>query len=245
MSPLQDTQYGPSAVPRGVHWNVRCTKSDCRCRAQHLFSRVLNFFVLQKKSKKIEFCLYLFTLLINNIMATEPFTSIITLVLLILYTLWCVLLYLIQGAFFILTRLYRYLVYVYQALCLLYLQWGIMPYLKNVPIQDFMSLWVLEEGDKDCLPPDIRHWHEEVIERCTKNTNASYHTIIQFLSRDIGIRKLMHLMNCSCECRSTRRINPISHKLTTCGCCFRHDDHIPILCTCCAVICIAFCIIVI
>ena len=171
-------------------------------------------------------------------MATETLKSIISIILMILYTLWCVLLYLIQGAFFILSHLYRYLVYVYHASCLLYLRWRLLPYLKNVPEQQFTALW----GDTAFLPPDIRQWLEEVIDRCTKRTNATCHTVIQFLSRDIDIRKLFHLMNCSCECRMERRLscldNPDSSELSKCGCCFRHDDHETLLYACGAVICL-------
>jgi hypothetical protein len=178
-------------------------------------------------------------------MTTETLKSIISIILLILYTLWCVLLYLIQGAFVILLHLYRYLVYVYQASCLLYLRWWLLPYLKNVQGRQFTALW----GDTAFLPPDIRQRLEEVIDRCTKRTNATCHTVIQFLSRDISIRKLLHLMNCSCECRMERRSsrlnNPTSPELSKCGCCFRHDDQETLLYACGAVICIAFFIIVI
>ena len=183
-------------------------------------------------------------------MASETIISIVSIILMILYTLWCALLYLIQGALFIidiiLMNFYRYLVYVYHASCLLYLRWWMLSYLKNVPERDFRALWGPEEEDTAFLPPDIRQWLEEVIDRCTKKTNAKCHSVIQFLSRDIDIMKLLHLMNCSCECRVERRLshlnkpkpNPNSPELSKCGCCFRHDDQIPLLCACGVGVCL-------
>lgn len=177
-------------------------------------------------------------------MASEMLISIISIILMILYTLWCALLYMIQGALYItdiiIMHFYRYMVYIYHASCLLYLRWCMSPYLEDVPEQDFKTLW----GDTAFLPPDVRQWLEEVIDRCTKRTNAQCHTVIQFLSRDIDIRKLLHLMNCSCECRMERRLsqlnNPTSPELSKCGCCFRHDDQETLLYACGAGVCLLF-----
>lgn len=104
-----------------------------------------------------------------------------------------------------------------------------MPHLSmindnQIKFYEISNIWY---GDiyKNNIPTYL---HESIIteiEDCIILTNVIAHDIIRFLIKDITAYKLLCLMNCSCTCRSIRRINKIKQSINyICNCCYRHND---------------------
>ena len=69
--------------------------------------------------------------------------------------------------------------------------------------------------------PEIEETIRYCVQQCVAETDASEHSLLDYLARNIDKRKIRHLMNCSCGCRQLRRTTLSQY--VKCACCVRHQ----------------------
>lgn len=127
----------------------------------------------------------------------------------------------------------------------------ILSYLRHTVMQDLNRLGIevnplelhqlLSRLLYDYLPqlivnPVLLEQFRRTVEQCAAMSNASEHSIVEYLSGVITEEKLVHLMHCSCQCRQLWRValkdwindapdSTPCPQPPACSCCARHQQY--------------------
>ena len=105
---------------------------------------------------------------------------------------------------------------------------------NSMQLHQFLSQIIDGDIPDIAFNPNLVEQIRTTVTQCAERSNASEHSIIEFLSGATAEQKLIHLMDCSCQCRQLWRLAlkewtevPDSTPYPqppACRCCLRHQQ---------------------
>jgi hypothetical protein len=105
-------------------------------------------------------------------------------------------------------------------------------------LHQILSLLLYENLPQIIVNPVLLAQFRRTVEQCAAMSNATEHSIVEYLSGVITEEKLVHLMHCSCQCRQLWRValkdwiidapdSTPCPQPPACRCCDRHQQYTP------------------